>query len=177
MKADVSRLKFLVADDNRFMREITRAILFAFGARVVHEAADGAEALQLFRDHVPDIVFLDIAMPILDGIETLRLLRDRSSSPNPYVPVIMLSAYSERWRVLQARDAGATEYLVKPVSAAAILARVTSVVLDPRPFVETKGYFGPDRRRFIAPTLGHAPRRAEDASENVVRLVDVPEPD
>ena len=177
MKVDITRLKFLVADDNRFMREITRAILFAFGARVVHEASDGAEALQMFRDHVPDIVILDVAMPILDGIETLRLMRDRSSSPNPYVPVIMLTAYSERWRVLQARDAGATEYLVKPVSAAAILARVASVVLDPRPFVETKGYFGPDRRRFVAPSLPGAPRRASDASAGVVRLVDAAEPD
>jgi len=121
---------------------------------------------------LPDIILLDLHMPILDGFDVLRMVRDRATSPNPYVPVIVLSAYSERWRILQARDLGATEYLVKPVSASAIYSRVANIVLNPRPFVETKTYFGPDRRRFVTSTLHREDRRVADISENTVRLID-----
>lgn len=171
-RVDFSKLRFLVAEDNRFMREICRTILFSYGARDVVEATDGAEALELFKERVPDIILLDLHMPILDGFDVLRMVRDRGTSLNPYVPVIVLSAYSERWRILQARDLGATEYLVKPVSASAIYSRVANVVLNPRPFVETKSYFGPDRRRFVTASLHREDRRVADISENTVRLID-----
>jgi two-component system, chemotaxis family, chemotaxis protein CheY len=171
-RVDFSKLRFLVAEDNRFMREICRTILFSYGARDVVEATDGAEALEFFKERVPDIILLDLHMPILDGFDVLRMVRDRATSPNPYVPVIILSAYSERWRIMQARDLGATEYLVKPVSASAIYSRVANVVLNPRAFVETKTYFGPDRRRFVVPTLHREDRRVADIPEHTVRLFD-----
>jgi two-component system, chemotaxis family, chemotaxis protein CheY len=126
----------------------------------------------LFKERVPDIIILDLHLPILDGFDVLRIVRDRATSPNPYVPVIVLSAHSERSHIIQARDHGATEYLVKPVSARAIYSRVANVILNPRPFVETKTYFGPDRRRFVMPTLSHDDRRVADIPEKTVRLID-----
>jgi two-component system, chemotaxis family, chemotaxis protein CheY len=172
-RVDFSKLKFLIAEDNRFMREICRTILASYGARDVVEATDGAEALEFFKERVPDIIILDLHMPILDGFDVLRMVRDRATSPNPCVPVIVMSAHSERSRIIQARDLGANEYLVKPVSARAIYSRVANIVLNPRPFIETRTYFGPDRRRFVMPTLNREDRRVADIPEKTVRLIDV----
>jgi hypothetical protein len=61
----------------------------------------------------------------------------------------MLSGHSEKRRVMEARDAGVTEFLAKPIAAKALYERILSVVLSPRPFIQTKNYFGPDRRRNV----------------------------
>ncbi len=111
------------------------------------EAHDGASALELFRRRNPDIVILDWEMPVLDGIEFARRVRVPGSKPNPFVPIILLTAHAERARVLQARDAGVTEFLCKPVSPKRLFERILNIVLRPRPFVQTKTFFGPDRRR------------------------------
>ncbi len=71
-------------------------MLHAFGARTVVDAIDGADALEKFATHQPDVVILDWVLPVIDGIEVLRFMRNRKDSRNPYVPVIMLSAYGER---------------------------------------------------------------------------------
>ena len=167
---DFGKLKFLVVDDNRFMREICRAMLFSFGTRDVLEAADGADALEQFKDNAPDIVVLDLAMPILDGFDVMRFMRDRATSPNPYVSILVLSAHAERRQVIAARDAGANEYLIKPVSANALYTRVASMVLAPRPFVETKSFFGPDRRRFVNPQFNGPERREMTVPDHLIEL-------
>lgn len=158
------RTTFLVVDDNRFMRDIVRNMLHAFGARTVVDAIDGADALEKFATHQPDVVILDWVLPVIDGIEVLRFMRNRKDSPNPYVPVIMLSAYGERRQVIAARDAGVTEYLVKPVAPKALYDRVTAVLVKPRDFVQTRGYFGPDRRRFVHPDYPGEDRRTAERS-------------
>src|SRR6185436_8595600 len=68
-----------------------------------------------------------------------------------YVPIIMLTGHSEKKRVTAARDAGITEFLAKPISAKGLYERIVNVVASPRPFIKTKTYFGPDRRRMINP--------------------------
>lgn len=131
-KVDFSDLKILIAEDSKFMRQICRAILISNGARHIIEATDGAEALELFTEQVPDVVVLDLNMPILDGFDVLRIMRDQARSPRPDVPIIILSGHSERWRVKQARALGATAYLVKPVSASALNDRISTAVLRSR---------------------------------------------
>jgi DNA-binding response OmpR family regulator len=86
-------------------------------------------------------------MPIFDGIELTQMIRQPGANANPFVPIIMLTGHSEKRRVTAARDAGVTEFLAKPLSAKALYERIVSVVINPRPFVRTKTYFGPDRRR------------------------------
>jgi DNA-binding response OmpR family regulator len=75
------------------------------------------------------------------------MIRQPGANANPYVPIIMLTGYCEKKRVLMARDAGVTEFLAKPISAKALYQRVVTIVLNPRPFIRTRSYFGPDRRR------------------------------
>jgi two-component system, chemotaxis family, chemotaxis protein CheY len=146
-RVEYQRLRFLVVDDNTYMRRILKTLLHGFGAREVFEAEDGASALDAFASHYPDIVFTDWEMPLINGIDMTKLMRCSDNSVNPFVPIIMVSVHSERHRVLEARDAGVTEFLVKPLSATALHQRILGVVAHPRSFIKTASFFGPDRRR------------------------------
>ncbi|HEY2071757.1 MAG TPA: response regulator [Rhizomicrobium sp.] len=141
------RLKLLVVDDNPHMRKLVVTVLQAFGAIQIFEAADAQRAWNMMRDLNPDVVFLDWMMEGMTGLDLVRMIRTSSATPNPFVPVIMLTGYTQLDHVRAARDAGVNEFLAKPVSARAILTRLTSVIEHPRPFVRTKVYFGPCRRR------------------------------
>ena len=77
------------------------------------------------------------------------MIRQPGANANPYVPIIMLTGHSEKKRVIAARDAGITEFMAKPISAKALYQRILNVVANPRPFIKTKTYFGPDRRRNV----------------------------
>src|SRR6202166_3085287 len=147
VRIDFNRLRFLVIDNNAHMRRILRTLLHSFGTREVYEAEDGASGLEAFMHFIPDIVVADWAMPIFDGLELTQMIRQPGANPNPYVPIIMLTGHSEKKRVVTARDAGVTEFLAKPISAKSLYERILNVVANPRPFIRSKTYFGPDRRR------------------------------
>jgi two-component system, chemotaxis family, chemotaxis protein CheY len=146
-RIDFNRLRFLIIDDNAHMRRILRTLLHGFGAREVYEAEDGATGLEAFTHYSPDIIVADWAMPIFDGLELTQMIRQPGANSNPYVPIIMLTGHSEKKRVTDARDAGITEFMAKPISAKSLYQRILNVVANPRPFIKTKTYFGPDRRR------------------------------
>ncbi|MGL4634816.1 MAG: response regulator [Beijerinckiaceae bacterium] len=171
---ECSRLRFLIVDDNNHMRRIVRALLHGFGVREAYEAEDGAAGLEAFTSYSPDIVITDWAMPIFDGLELTRMIRQPETSPNPYVPIIMVTGHAERRRITEARDAGVTEFLVKPISAKALYQRIVSVVMVPRPFIKTSTYFGPCRRRTPNPNFGGIDRRGKGVSERIdpVRIGD-----
>jgi two-component system, chemotaxis family, chemotaxis protein CheY len=156
---DFIRLRFLVVDDNAHMRRILRTLLHGFGAREVFEAEDGAAGLDAFTNHVPDIVITDWAMPIFDGLELTQMIRQPGANSNPYAAIIMLTGHSEKQRVVAARDAGVTEFLAKPISAKGLYERIVNVIANPRPFIKTKTYFGPDRRRNVNPNYVGTERR------------------
>jgi CheY-like chemotaxis protein len=141
------RLKVLSVDDNAHMRKIVTTILQAFGVTQIFEAADAQSAWKLLRDKNPDVVVLDWMMEGMTGLDLAKMIRTSVSSPNPFVPVIMLTGHTSLERVQQARDAGVNEFLAKPVSVNAMLTRLTAVIEHPRSFVRTKLYFGPCRRR------------------------------
>lgn len=163
MTADkgMAALNILVVDDNAAMRGIVRAVLSAFGCINIREAADAKSALAALTQDPFDVLIVDWKMKPVDGLALVKRLRDPDKSPNPYLPIIMLSAYSEAAKVRQARDAGVTEFLVKPFNAGALYARMASIVNRPRPYVRTKEFFGPDRRRLDAAHDGPE-RREED---------------
>ncbi|MGH6683167.1 MAG: response regulator [Pseudolabrys sp.] len=159
VRIEFNRLRFLVIDDNAHMRRMLRTLLHGFGAREVHEAEDGAAGLESFTQHLPDIVITDWAMPIFDGLELTQMIRQPGANSNPYVAIIMLTGHSEKKRVVAARDAGVTEFLAKPISAKGLYQRIVNVVANPRPFIKTKTYFGPDRRRNVNPNYVGTERR------------------
>jgi two-component system chemotaxis response regulator CheY len=104
-------------------------------------------------------VLTDWAMPIFDGLELTQMIRQPGANANPYAPIIMLTGHSEKMRVVAARDAGVTEFLAKPISAKSLYQRILNVVANPRPFIKTRSYFGPDRRRIVNPNYVGPERR------------------
>ncbi|MBS0472094.1 MAG: response regulator [Proteobacteria bacterium] len=141
------RLKVLVVDDNQHMRKLVLTILQAFGVIQIYEAADGNRAWAMLREANPDVVILDWMMDGMTGLDLVKLVRTSPATPNPFVPIIMLTGYTQIDHVRLARDAGVNEFLAKPVSVKSLMSRLVAVIEQPRPYVRTKSYFGPCRRR------------------------------
>ncbi len=163
-------LKALVVEDNSHMRGILRALLADLGINEVFEAADGGRAFALLPLAKPDFVVTDLAMAPVDGIAFTRELRNSPESPNPFLPVIMVSGHTERARIIAARDAGVTEFIAKPITARNLFLRISLVIDRPRPFVRAPSYFGPDRRRQNDAFHVGPWRRQEDRARNVAMV-------
>lgn len=110
MPANSKPLRVLIADDEAVIRLGLRTMLEAQGYRVIGEAADGTRALDLVSKLKPDLVFLDIKMPGVGGLQAARRLQEDRS-----IAVVILTAYSDREFVDAAKDAGVQAYLVKPL--------------------------------------------------------------
>jgi two-component system, chemotaxis family, chemotaxis protein CheY len=165
MSAVMDKLRVLIVDDNAHMINIVKTILRGFGIKHFCEARDAADAFDLFKHEVIDFIVVDQLMDFMDGVDFVRLVRTGSDSPNPFVPIIMLTAYSERSKVEAARDAGVTEFCVKPVTALELYRKVYAVVNQSRPFIKTSSYFGPDRRRHRTMEYRGEERRKEPQVE------------
>ena len=162
-KIDFRELKVLVIDDSRHMRLIIKSILLALGCKFIREAGDGALAFKEMQNFPCDLIIVDWYMEPLDGLDFVRLVRTAKDSRNPYVPIIMLSGFTEYRRVAAARDAGVNEFLAKPVSVESLGSRIESLINHPRPFIRTNTFFGPCRRRTnLGPPKGMAERRVAD---------------
>jgi CheY-like chemotaxis protein len=168
--ASFHHLKALVVDDNAHMRILLRSLLQAQGLQHIYEAVDGATGFAELRDKRPDFVLSDLSMVPVDGIEFTRRVRLSENSPNPFVPIIMVTGHTERQRVEAARDAGVTEFLAKPITAQNILLRIVEIVDRPRPFVRCVSYFGPDRRRRRDERYTGPWRRSDDQVDSVALL-------
>lgn len=137
----------MVVDDYAPMRQIMRGILKEFGIGRVYEANNGMDALDELPHVVPDIIFTDYMMEPVDGLQLIDTIRGGDTGVNKFIPIIMVSAYTEVKEILAARDHGVTEYLAKPISGKLVYYRLRSIIENPRPFVESSEFFGPDRRR------------------------------
>lgn len=143
---DFESIKILVVDDSRPMRSLISSFLIGFGVKEIYEAIDADDGFERLQEVDPDIVITDWRMPPTDGIQLVQRIRTDVDSANPYLPIIMLTGFTELHRVKQARDAGVTAFLAKPVSAASLYKRLCNVIDDQRPFIRVGGFFGPDRR-------------------------------
>jgi CheY-like chemotaxis protein len=144
-------LSFLIVEDSAYMRAILRTILMGFGCRKVYEAEDGADGLEKLDAYGPDIVIVDWEMPVLNGPEMIKFIRNPGGNRHAFVPIILLTAHTERRRIVETKAFGVHEVLRKPVSPRAIYQRVASIILKPRPFLRTAAYFGPELRAEMRP--------------------------
>ena len=142
---DLSQLSILIVENHDHMRVMFKEIFRTFGIKKNYALATPESGYEAFSKGGSDLVLIDWA-PDFDGIGLLNKIRTDSNSANPFVPVIMVTAYSDVDRVVEARDAGMTEYLNKPVSAKRLYQRITSIVESERPYVRVSKFFGPDRR-------------------------------
>ena len=143
---NLQKLNVLVVEGHQMMRRVMRDVLTALGVNNVEiVTADELETPE--KEHFqPDVIFTDWS-PNCDGLEVIKQIREKKRGFDRYIPIVMVSAYTELKQVCMARDAGITEFLAKPVSATLIYRRIAAMVESPRDFVETSSFFGPDRRR------------------------------
>lgn len=149
------------------MMELTKSLLETFGIEDVQGAKDGEEGFQKFCKRNHDLVIADWMMKPMDGISFTRLVRNDPRSPNQFVPIILVTGFSEKRRVVQARDAGVTEFLVKPFNARDLYRRISQIIERPRQFVRSEDFFGPDRRRKASDRYKGPERRAGDRGGSV----------
>jgi CheY-like chemotaxis protein len=147
IQAELDRLRVLVVDDNHHMIKIVKTILRGFGVKQLAEARDAAEAFNQLRTGFVNLIVLDYHMNLLDGVEFVRMVRSGKGIPDPSIPIIMLTAYSDTSHVVAARDAGVTEFCCKPVTATELWLKLSACIARPRDFVRASSFSGPDRRR------------------------------
>ena len=161
MSYEFVNTKILIVEDNLPMLNLTKSILQTFGVGQIFSAKNGEEGFKLYMKENPDLVIADWMMKPMDGITLTRKIRAEINGPNKFVPVILMTGFSEERRVLQARDMGVTEFLVKPFNVRDLYRRITQVIEKPRQFVRSEDFFGPDRRRKSKAEGYTGPRRRE----------------
>lgn len=151
--------RILIIDDNPHFRRLLVSVLASMGCRMIEEATDGADGLKSLTHFPADIALVDWRMAPMDGLDFTRFVRTSPDSPNPRLPILMISGHTELHLVLDARDAGVHEFIAKPISAKTLQSRLQATLLSPRHFVRSGTYFGPDRRRRQVPLKGPDRRR------------------
>jgi CheY-like chemotaxis protein len=156
------RLSVLIVDDSGFMINMMTEVLRALEIGHIQVAKDGGTAVNLLRSVSKhdsaaanvlafDLVIADYVMSPINGAMLLRWIRQSPDSPDRFLPVIMISGAVDSPKVHECRDLGATEFLAKPFSIQSISEHLIALIENPRPFLHTHDYFGPDRRRKSRP--------------------------
>lgn len=109
--------KILVVDDSRTSRKILRVILEEAGNEVIGEATNGQEAFEMYKELKPDVVTLDITMPVLDGVGALKLIKEFDDNAK----IVMVTAAGQKGNVVEAIKLGAFEFVTKPFDDAVII--------------------------------------------------------
>jgi two-component system, chemotaxis family, chemotaxis protein CheY len=161
MAYNLANVSILVVDQSSFMRHILNEMLTGFGVGNVYAVESGEKALRKFEEVDIDIVICDSMTEPVDGFELTRTIRNNPDLPNRYLPIIFVTGHADMYSVLRARDAGATEFLVKPVAPAVLYERIVYVIEHQRPFIQAGTYFGPDRRRKVTAEFHGIERRGE----------------
>lgn len=151
-----------VVDSNQNHMQLIKEVLRPLGINKVAESNNAKDAIAYLENNVVDIIFTEWHMDgEMDGLGFIEWVRKNPASKNVFVPIVMVTAQSEEWKVIKARDAGVTEFLVKPFSASTMAKRITMVIEHPRTFVRTDEFFGPDRRRHKVSDYTGEERRAD----------------
>lgn len=162
MSYQLSRLRVLVIDDNQPIRLLIRSLLLDLGVGIVDMADSGRNGWNEYLKNKPDIIIVDWRMKDIDGIEFTRRVRTDPESHTQYVPIIMTTGFTNKERVFMARDAGVTEFLIKPFTVQGLARHLQHVVENPRQFVISSEFVGPDRRRREEEVDVPALKRSED---------------
>jgi CheY-like chemotaxis protein len=117
--------KILIAEDERDIRDLVTFTLQFAGYEVV-SASNGSEAVEIARDEMPDLIMMDVRMPVMTGYEACRLLKE--DGPTQHIPIVFLSAKGQEQEVQSGMDAGAVDYILKPFSPENLTRRVEEIL-------------------------------------------------
>ncbi len=165
---DLADFKVLIVEDFPFIADLLATCLREMGVGDVITADNGQSAQtkiqsmnQFENANNIDVVILDWLMPVMDGRELIKAIRGHKSDGIRFLPVIVCSAYTSEALVRETRDLGANEVVVKPISAGEVARRIQYVINNPRPYVKSTTFFGPDRRRQKRPFEGEDRRKTK----------------
>jgi two-component system chemotaxis response regulator CheY len=162
----LASLKVCIVDSEGDMCRMIREALNSLGISEIRECADSSSAQQVIGEFDPDLCLLDSSTGPVDAITFVKSVRGAESNRRSEMQLIMMVSNANTRRVIEARNAGVDEFLVKPISARGLHSRLLTLVDNPRLFVRTVAYTGPDRRRHCRPFVG--PDRREKSPDATV---------
>jgi DNA-binding response OmpR family regulator len=157
----------LLIDRSHYCRSLVAQMLRGFGMQAIISCESGAEAQEQLRTSHIDLCLVEADLPDMSGADLIRWMRREQKDPLRFVPIIVLSGYTQRRMLSANRDAGANLLLKKPLSAQAIFDRIAWVARTSRSFIETGNYVGPDRRfrQIVPPDKTY--KREDDNASNI----------
>lgn len=168
LPALLQKVTVLVVDPDPPIANIIKHVLGNLGFGNIIIEHDSKAAMQIFAESTIDFIITDFDTdPPENGESFISFVRNSPESPNPYVPIILLTGHTERQDIEQARDQGVTEIAAKPFTAKTLADRVIRIIENPRSFIITKRYTGPDRRRKEEEPPAGQTRRKSDAADSV----------
>jgi len=159
LQNDEAMIKVLTVDDAGPVRAILRGVFKTLPSFSTVEAETGFEATEILRSQPIDIVITDWNMPDMTGLDLVHSIRNGDYGIDCFLPIIMLTGHGEYANVIEARDAGADEFVVKPLTVRSLFLRIDAVIHNRRDFIRCGDFFGPDRRRRDLPYHGPDRRR------------------
>ena len=139
-------LVILVADQSSYMTMLIHSMLRGFGSNRVLEVRNSLSVFQALIGQKVDILICDWRLPPHGGLALTNTIRGKTDNEYRTIPILIMASDSRESTIRQARDAGANMVIAKPISPANLYDRLSWVGFNPRKFVDTASYFGPDRR-------------------------------
>ena len=163
LKLNFRSVTTLVVDRDRYTRSLVCQMLRGFGVGGIESLDSGAAAQQYVQENFVDLCIVEANLPDMSGGDFVRWVRREQKEPVRFMPILVLTGYTQLRMISQVRDAGANIVVKKPVSAQALFDRIAWIAKTPRAYIETNDYVGPDRRfRELPPPEGQY-RRETDA--------------
>lgn len=149
MAGSLAKLTVLVVDDSLHIRRLIISMMRSYGCTNIIEAKTAWQAFDILNKKPIDLALIDWMLEDQqqNGLDLVRDIRKSPIEQVAYLPIIMMTGHTERENIEAARDSGVTEFLAKPFTAKSLYTRLSSLIDQPRPFIKTRDYFGPDRRR------------------------------
>lgn len=146
MANPLQNYRILIVDADMEMAQVLKTVLRDMGFPDVYVARGGKDAISIMQTMNFDFIITEWNIQQIDGIKLLEFIRRHPDSPNPTIPIIMLTGRAEQVDVALARNYGVNEYIIKPFTAKSIYSRLERIIEQPRGFVVAKTFVGPDRR-------------------------------
>jgi DNA-binding response OmpR family regulator len=166
-RVNLSTAEVLILGGDADGVEILAQMFAGFGVHTPRRCASANEGMTVVGERDLNLVVVDSALEDADGYEFIKWLR-RCGSPNAWAPAILVTGHTTPSQIFRGRDAGASFVVRKPVPPLVMMQRIVWLLNDPRAFVTSPGYYGPDRRvRSVGPPIGMKGRRHDDLSVDV----------
>jgi CheY-like chemotaxis protein len=161
-RLNLKNITGLLVDRDLFTRGLVAQMLRGFGIEKLMVTGTGEEAKRLIHGNCPDLCFVEGALPDMTTADFIGWIRRQGSNALRFMPVIVLSGYTQLRLIAAARDGGANIVIRKPISPQTLFDRINWVARVSRPFLETGHYIGPDRRFHSVPPPDSKMKRATD---------------